>query len=85
MFSEGTIISGKYFRKNLHTSHSCFHFKYCQRRGLEQRVELEHLFREFGLLFMRNRKLKYLEGQEFLLDDFRGKLLRKSRRPAKQS
>lgn len=85
MFSEGTIISGKYFRKSLHTSHSCFRFKYCQRRGLEQCVELQHLLSEFGLVFMRKRKLKNLEGQELLLEDLGDMLLGKSRRPAKQS
>lgn len=48
-------------------------------------MELQHLLREFGLVFMRKRKFKNLEGQELLLEDLGDMLLGKNRRPAKQS
>lgn len=64
MFSRGTIISGKYFGKSLHTWRSYLHFKYCQRKSLQQHMALGTILREFRFSLYRKNKVKVAGGSE---------------------
>ena len=79
MFSKGTIISGKYFGKSLHSLHSRFRFEYCHRKSLEQCMALQNVLRGLSLGVYGKKKVKVPRGSEISAERLGDILVGKSR------